>query len=269
MSINFFFDVDGTILPFGKDIPESALKAIYKARDMGHRIFLSTGRGTMEIDSRLDKLPLDGGVYSAGGTVIFKDRIVYTRRFDEEEKAYMLDFAKENNLEILIQTEKGTFMKPSAYRCWEESLMKYVGRMIAIPNLIVVDEFPDDLVVNKLDFFSMDGKVETIRKIIDKRFTVVGNTVGLPLSMMAEIALSDITKATGIKAMIDYLGDDLSSVVAVGDGANDFEMVEYASLGIAMGNASDELKSVADFVTTDIEEDGLANAIAYAIELKG
>ena len=87
MKLNFFFDVDGTLLPFGRDVPQSAVNAISRARSNGHRVFLSTGRSTAEISSKLDVIPLDGGVYSAGAKVIADGKVLYKRIFTEEEKA--------------------------------------------------------------------------------------------------------------------------------------------------------------------------------------
>ena len=61
--------------------------------------------------------------------------------------------------------------------------------------------------------------------------------------------------------MIDYLGIDLADTVAFGDGPNDYEMMEYVATSVAMGNASDDLKSLASFVTTAISEDGIYNGM--------
>lgn len=268
MILNFFFDVDGTILPFGKSVPKSAVEAFDQVHKLGHRLFFATGRGTAEITDALKSLPFDGGVFSAGGTIIYKGKTIYERRFSPDEKEYILEYSKKNNLELVVQTEDGTYLTPSACAIWESSLNEYIGGTIDVPNLVVVEKLPEDMVINKLLIFSKDHKIDFIREDIDKRFTVVGNTLGLPQSLMAEVVLSELTKATGMQKMIDYLGDDLSSTVALGDGPNDIEMIEYASLGIAMGNGCSDLKEKADYITDDVEQDGLRNALMYAIMVK-
>lgn len=267
--LNFFLDIDGTLLPFGKDVPPSAVRAIEEATEAGHRFFLSTGRSTAEIYPSLNLLPLKGGVYSAGGTVIFEGNTVLKRGFTREDKDFILRYAKENNLIILLQAEDGTYLTKEAQDVFMSLLIKHIGRVIDIPNLKVIESFPDELVIFKLLFFSLEGLVTKVRKDLSGRFVVVDNTVGLPYDIMAEIVLPDITKATGIEKMLEYLGDDKSTVVAIGDGANDIEMVEYAELGIAMGNSQDELKKIADYITDDVERDGLEKAIVYAIETLG
>ena len=263
--VDFFLDIDGTILPFGKDIPKSALDVFSEAKALGHKIFFATGRSQAEITPTLASLGFDGGVYSAGATVIYKDKVIYERYLNEKEKDYVFEFASEHKLDLVVQTEEATYMHSSTYELWKELFLHYIGREIAIGNLVVSDTFPDSLVLKKLVIFSRDGMISKAREDLDKAFTIVGNTVGLPQSIVAELVLSDITKATGIEHMINYLGDKRESTVAIGDGPNDIEMIEYASIGIAMGNGCEELKSKADYITTDIENDGLKNAFSYAI----
>ena len=266
--LNFFLDIDGTLLPFGRGIPESAVKAIEDGTKLGHRFFLATGRSVAEIDPTLKALPLKGGVFSAGSVVVFDGKEIQRRTFSKDEKDFILEYSKKNNLEILIQSGDGTYLTKRALELFVSLMTKYVGRVLDVPNLMVMDTFPKDLEVFKLLFFSLDGRVSEIRKELAGKFVVVDNTVGLPYEIMAEVVLPDITKATGIESMLEYLGDDISSVVAIGDGANDIEMVEYASLGIAMGNAQKELKDVASYITDDVERDGLKKAIEYAIATK-
>ena len=72
-----------------------------------------------------------------------------------------------------------------------------------------------------------------------------------------------------MEIMVRYLGESMDSTVGVGDGENDIKMVSACNLGIAMGNACRQLKDCADFVTSDIDDDGLAKAIYYAMEKLG
>lgn len=266
--LNFFLDIDGTILPFGKGIPESARKAIEERSKEGHRFFLCTGRSIVEIDPRLETLPLSGGVYSAGAVVYIGNECIYRRVCTNEEKNRLLDYAESHNLEVLIQGTDGTYLTPQCAVYFVNTMMHYIGRTLDIPNLKIVDSFPEDLVIYKLLFFSKDFQAFKVKEDLKGTFTVVDNTVGVPPELMAEIVLSDITKATGIERAMEAMGAEYETIVAIGDGANDIEMIEFASLGIAMGNASEELKGVADYITDDVEMDGLKKAIDYAISKK-
>ena len=163
--LNFFLDIDGTLLPFGKGLPQSAIETIEEASRMGHRFFLSTGRSTAEISSYLmEALPLKGGVFSAGCVVVYEGQKIYKKIFPKSEKDEILRYAEENNLAIFLQGEDGTYLTPKAGEMFTSFLTKYIGRVIDIPNFRVVDEFPEDLEIYKLLFISPDGLVPKVRK---------------------------------------------------------------------------------------------------------
>ena len=75
-----------------------------------------------------------------------------------------------------------------------------------------------------------------------------------------EVMPAGVTKALGISKLLEYAGADRDDSIGIGDGGNDIEMIKYCGTGVAMGNASDALKREADFVTTSIGDNGIANA---------
>ena len=81
-------------------------------------------------------------------------------------------------------------------------------------------------------------------------------------SFNLEMSPANITKASGLIELCDFLKIEISEAVAVGDADNDKEVLKVAGCGVAMGNASDEIKQLADFVTLDNDNDGVAAAIA-------
>ena len=108
MRLNFFFDVDGTLLPFGKGLPESALKAILDAKIKGHRVFVSTGRSPSEMDKALSPIPFDGGVYSAGCLVIAEGKILEDRGYTKDQVNEVLSYLKEKGIKdtiVIISTK--------------------------------------------------------------------------------------------------------------------------------------------------------------------
>ena len=167
----------------------------------------------------------------------------------------------------MVQTSNGTYMPSRAYDFFKESLIKSNGISIKIPGLIVSDSIPEDLDVKKILVLSPSGRVDEVRRDLGDRYNIVGNTVGLKQSDMAEICLKGVDKGSGIKTILSYYGEERKSSVGVGDGANDIEMIEYAGLGIAMGNADECLKVKADWISSDVEQDGLRNAIKHAEEV--
>ena len=120
--ISFFFDIDGTLLPFGKSVPESAVKALQKVKADGHRIFLATGRSPVEVIPEIYELGFRDGVFSAGGIAIADGREIYNRFMTEVEKKEVFSYCKENNLGMMVQTDRGTYMAPAVFSLWKYDL---------------------------------------------------------------------------------------------------------------------------------------------------
>ncbi len=261
----FFFDVDGTLLPFGKDIPESTRRAISLIREHGSRSFLATGRSLIEIPDAIRSLGFDGGVYSAGATVEAAGHYIFRRRMTEAERDSILDYCRYHGFRMLIQSDDGTYIRKDDLEYWQSLLLRHVGRLLDIPGIKVTDSIPLSI-IKLLYICNGDGMpVEEVAAEVPAGFSVVANTVGLPSHLMGEIVLSDITKATGIDSILGFYGGSIEDAVAIGDGANDIEMVAHAGLGIAMGNADDSLKEIAGYITDDISDDGLLKAVEFAL----
>lgn len=262
----FFFDVDGTLLPFGKGIPQSAISAIKAAQVLGNKVFIASGRSAKELPV-IEGIDFDGYVLSAGSHVIVEGKELANTYFSDEEYSFLASYFKEHGLLGLYQTDEGTYLSAEALELFKRHFERYLDGMVELNGLIISDTLPKDSKVRKAVFICEEGGYGVTRthEVLRPRFELVKNTVGLPYELMAEVGQKNITKATGIELVLRYYGADRRDAVAVGDGSNDLEMIEYAGLGIAMGNADEELKRKADFVTTDVEADGVKNAIFHAL----
>ena len=79
----------------------------------------------------------------------------------------------------------------------------------------------------------------------------------------ADVNPKNSGKDIGIDKIIEYYGIDLSETMAFGDGGNDIGMIKHAAIGVAMGNANDEVKTVADYITDDVDNDGVYKALKH------
>ncbi len=265
--MEFFFDVDGTLLPFGSSVPASASEAIRRLRADGHHAFLATGRSRAEVPEGIYSIGFDGGVFSAGADVVLGSRSIFSAAFTEEDRGYAMGYCREKGFRMLVQTGSGTYITEEALAFWRSLMHRHLGTEVVIDSLLVSDSVPPEAAVIKILYITSGYPVEKVREEIGHRFCIVDNTVGLPRENMGEIVLPGITKATGIDRLLEALGSDISQTVAFGDGANDIEMIEHAALGIAMGNSSDDLKAAADWIAPDIADDGLRIGIDFALRV--
>lgn len=102
----------------------------------------------------------------------------------------------------------------------------------------------------------IDAFQDTYEEALTQRFHTIRSQ-----PILFEILPKDVNKATGLKALADHLGIPREQVMAIGDENNDIEMIQYAGLGVAMGNAANHIKELADVTTTTNAEDGVATAI--------
>ena len=94
-----------------------------------------------------------------------------------------------------------------------------------------------------------------------KRFENLNLAVDYAEKTALEITPKNISKGSGLKELCNFLKIDIAESVAVGDAPNDTEILQTAGLAVAMGNATAEIKKIADFVTADNDNDGVAVAI--------
>lgn len=261
----FFLDIDGTILPFGKPIPGSAIEAVEYARRNGNKVFVATGRAKAEFPS-LDPIVFDGYVYSAGAAVSIDGKLILDLHVSGSDHEELSSYFGKRGLLPMFQTDVGTFMEEETYDLFQYYSMKFIGRPIELGGL-VRKKMPESLLPRKYLYLASEGgfKANDVQRELPDSFKYVPNTLGFPQSLAGEVQMASVTKASGIRAVLSYLGMDISDAVAIGDGSNDIEMVMDAGCGIAMGNASDDLKAVSDYIAKDIEDDGLKDAIMHAL----
>ena len=114
--------------------------------------------------------------------------------------------------------------------------------------------------VNKVCFLEGTLPFETIKAEFEGVFEVLQCTVPMFGKNSGELTVPGVHKAVAIADVLSHIGRSVEDTVAIGDGLNDMEMLQYCATGIAMGDAREELKLVADHVTGTLEEDGLYHA---------
>lgn len=259
-----FFDIDGTLLPFGGELPSDTMEAINLALARGHKLFFCTGRSVGELNDKVKDLPFTGGVFGAGTDVIVDGKSIFESFYSEEDKDFIFSYYKEHDLDPLIQTKNATYMPHSLGSRLDDMFRKYNdGKTLEIGGLVIEDDFSKINDITKTIFFSSDYTKDEIINDIGNRFDIVDNTIGLPKHLVAEVMQKNINKATGIYKVIEYYGASIEDTIAFGDGANDLEMIEAAYIGIAMGNAEQEVKDIAYYVTDDVDKGGIINALRH------
>lgn len=267
-----FLDIDGTLLDFSGKVPESAKEAIRKAKANGHKMVLCTGRSKFQIPKVLFELGMDGVIAGAGAFVEAREQtkegekeiILHQAVIDEahakssyeylEGNGFLFCYQAEDGIVLNRRSQEGMFQIDQLNGLSEEMLETLHG-------VIHLTETPWDFPkLEKIIFYEAPFSLEKIKEDLLPYFDTVRLSLSGSTGVAGEIGLNNIHKATGMKLFLDYAGIAQEDTVAIGDGPNDLQMMEFAGIGVAMGNAKEEVKALADMVTAHVSEDGIYQA---------
>jgi len=256
-------DMDGTLLKDDKTITSLNKSVLKKARELGVKVVLTSGRPIQGIKKYLDELELTGEddyVIGVNGAVICKASDYSVINSDGTLKGkdvkYIYNRVKDLGAYIHAFTDKEDLVNiKSRFSDEEEIRIDLKVRVVDFPNEVQDDDEILKVVLEE-DKEILDKITPQIPKDLFEKYTVIRS-----LDFMVEFMNKDCNKATGLEKLAQYLKIDKSEIIAIGDADNDIEMLEYAGLGVAMGNAKDEIKKIANYVTKSNEDDGVAYVI--------
>lgn len=265
-----FLDADGTLLHHEGFIPQSALQACQLAQKNGHKIVLCTGRQKVEVYGDMLKLDYDGMITGSGAHVEVNHHLLEERTFSKEQLQILLEYMHKNDIDAIFETTRGLVGDQKTYDHLERMIQKQCkhlspelfakhGLVQVQHNLKVTDsilEYP----VNKISFLESDISYQEIYDALHRQFDLVPATFAPFGKESGEISEKTITKATGMKSILNYFDRSAEDAIAIGDGFNDLCMFEVAKTSVAMGNAPIEVQKKADRITTSLDNNGIYNA---------
>lgn len=261
-----FLDIDGTLAGQGAVIRDSARQAIDRARANGHKVFICSGRSRCEMHENILCVGIDGIVGSAGAYVEIDGKMIYHRPMTERMNREALDYLEKHEMAIMLETNGELYVNARGRKQVEEAIAyckannePYDKELFDLGQPMEAVDNPAALAINKIIYIHASCDNEQIRRDLEDHFTVVQSSIGL-MGNSGEISEFGMSKGNGISIVAKYFDADIADTIAIGDGENDMEMIKTAGVGIAMGNGEQMVKDVADYVTDDIENDGLYKA---------
>ncbi len=238
-----FLDIDDTLMSRGV-LPQRNIDAIARARKLGNKVFLNTGRAYSFIPEKIMKsIRFDGVVAGIGSYVQYGDEILRSVAFTEKQLKMLAGhyLATENQCHVEGET-KMFYIHPRDPK----------GKTIIRSS----DDFSVLYPNSRISKFSVDGRMTE-----EEREMLTDDFVWWQHENYYEFARKGCNKASGMRVVMDRLGWSRSASIAMGDSKNDIEMMKYAGISIAMGNSPDRIKELCDDVTASAEEAGVAAAL--------
>jgi len=258
-----FFDIDGTLISEQSHImPESAGKAIQQARANGHVCMVNTGRTLRLVGPDITGLTeFDGFALGCGTMITCHKRILLHKTFDEEMSVRIIDGLHRHCIDAVLEGAENNY-SDSFDKIHSSEFRKFIGHFDGLNFGSYEDAMGhfDKFYAYAQNPAGMDDFREEFKKELD----FVDRERGY-----FEIMPKGCSKASAIRFVANALGIPMSQTAAIGDSGNDAPMIECARYGIAMGNATEEIKKAAAFVTTDVERDGIWNALEWLGVLQG
>ncbi|MGX7418463.1 sugar-phosphatase [Carnobacterium gallinarum] len=257
-------DLDGTLLNEHKEITPATKKALTQAKNIGVKVVLCTGRPLLGMAHYLDELNLkeagDYGITYNGGLVQRTNtgEVLSQKTLTKTQIKELYQLTQELQVPLNFIDLKQVYAPP--YPENRDSL--YGGIMKALPMVsTTIEELPEDLEYNKavicIDQEILDEAIAKIPVEFTENYTMMKSR-----PVLLEVLNKEVDKGRGLAVLCELLDIHPDEVMALGDEENDMAMIEFAGLGVAMGNATDEVKAAAQFVT----KSNLENGVAYAVE---
>lgn len=247
-----FFDIDGTLMDsYEHKVPKSTIEALKRLKDNGHKVVISTGRGMFSIVQCgfSDIIKWDGYICNNGQMIYNENKeVIYSKYIDKESAEKCMELCHKRNSPYVYSIDGTPYLwefpddnMNAAYTFFQDDIpqkRKYNGENIVM-FIIFGDENYD---------YSEYQKIDGIDVIPGR-------------CRYADIVAKGFDKGNGIKYIKKYF--DADETYSFGDSLNDIGMFKESSVGIAMGNANDEAKEAADYITDSVMDDGIFNACVH------
>lgn len=268
-----FLDVDGTLINYDATCPASAIEAVDRARARGHKVYICTGCSKAEIEQRT--LPeLDGMIGANGGYVEDDGQVVMHQALSVAQVTRIVDWCNERELGFYLEANSGMYINhwfevqapATMYRYAkgkgaDDAAAQAAGQNFVNSMIRTDDLYRDD--VNKVSFIlsSYQDHLDSRSEFPDMEANTWGGKD--EQALFGDLGPKGITKRRAIETLLEFLGADQADTISFGDAKIDLSMFELCAFNVAMGNGGPEVKAAADYVTDDVDDDGLFNAFRH------
>lgn len=264
-------DLDGTLLNDKDLITEKNAAALKKLQDKGVEVVIASGRTELLMKQYISQLNIRYLIACNGAVVkdTAENKMIYSRMLARDVAAYIVNYFFHHGLNFLVYTESSVLSNKGNQRA---EYLESVNKSLPIHQRTPITYFDADTmrIMDKEEIIKI-LLVEKNKHICDWVFNQLKKFSNISMVSsargMLDIWASGISKGSALKELSRKLQINLEEVIAFGDNYNDIELLQEVGMPIAMGNAVDEIKKVAKFITLSNKEDGIAYAIDHYIKL--
>ena len=278
-------DLDGTMLNSYGEVTENTKRVVKQTIKKGTEVVIASGRTIDSIKEIAKDIGASKYIIAGNGAVLYdtkKDKILYENYIPLNKALEIIDICEQNSIYYNVYTNKSIIADSLRYNVlyyYKENLKKDDSKKTSITLVDNIPNYIKEMKNEKIMKIIVCDITKSVFKSIIKMFMLVQDVDVLDISHMArkiikhgstqvpieyyytEISMKDVNKWNAIEYLINKLNIKREEVITIGDNMNDKEMIEQAGLGIAMKNGGPRITEIADFITDDNNNEGVANAI--------
>lgn len=255
-------DIDATLINDNREITIATKEALTKAHQQGVKIVLCTGRPMTGVHAYLEELGLNSQddeyviSFNGGLAQTTNGKILVNYTIDFDDYVDWLAFCTKSNVKSQIETRDFIYTTNRDVSPWTIHESDLVSMPVRVRS---VDEMMDVVIAKGMmlgDKEELDRVEKVFPEDLAKRFTIVRSE-----DFYLEITNNKASKGSTLKVLSEELGIKPEEVMALGNAGNDNSMIEFAGIGVAMGNAVKGTKAIADVITDTNNNDGVGKAV--------
>ena len=243
-----FLDIDRTLISDSFKISDDNLKAIAEARARGHMVFINTGRSWGNIPEVLhEQFDLDGIISGSGAMITMNGDTVWRNSMSEELVGRVMRYIFDNReYWAIFEGCNDVYMISN-----DERQLRGYEHSVDSP-----EEYREICETDEIQVIAM-GKIvpDEFKELFKDELTV------FQFDTYADCVIKGLNKAKGIEKVLELTGIKRENTIAIGDSNNDYDMLEFAGVGVAMANSQQRILDMADEITVSAKESGVARAI--------
>lgn len=255
-----FFDIDGTLKPFNEnELRDSTIDMLKQLQAKGIKVFIASGRPPVQLPllgEKLNAFPWDGYILLNGQFCMDKNKeCFYKLPISKDALHSLIPWLKENaNYACPFMEEDMSY--DIIFNEEHYNYLKALGKEDRMPPVMDPERSYTHDTYQICPYIPAEEDTEWVKH-------APGMKSARWTPMFADMIPENGGKPVGMQKMLEHVGCTQEESIAFGDGGNDISMLEYAHIGVAMGNANDEVKKHADYITDDCDKDGLLKAFQH------
>lgn len=252
-----FFDIDGTLLDEKTfTVPESTRKALQLAQQNGHQCFINTGRPICSIDKVITDIPFDGYICGCGTYIEYHEHEIFHVELSQEKRLKIVEKAIEYGVDAVMEGKNGVYFPITMQHDFIKGIEEHY-REQGFP--IFTYSAHDDIPFDKFAcWYDENSDIEAFKELLVNDFHIIQRDTDF-----LEVVPLPHSKATGIQYLAEYLKKSLDDTISIGDSMNDLPMLTFTKESVAMGNSHPSLFEKVTYITTDIQNEGIYNALKH------